>query len=477
MKKNMNMDDDDMSNMMSAQNGKKNPTEESSEYEHEHEHEYQSTPGEAAPSPSPSSKQPPLEPSSKKSIVSILNLVVDHVMMPPCPLEPDEFRWKWQYDNADQKDSEADIESGADVGNLLDETLPKMDGEGGGGGTENGANANVKVPVIRIFGPIVRGEGMLMNHDDDGKGKDNDNDGVNTNVDEMTNSNANKTKSHTHTNPSGIQNNEQEQSPRIIHQSGCLHIHGAFPYMLVRPVQAGADASSSFYRAYNDAKNNRNGSVSGNGKSKNTCSTIAEEDEFQEDDDSCMNMNLDTWLDAKIDWDDVQSVQRITDDIHVRLESALRNHLEQGYGQGTSTSTSTSKIPTMPQVRFIRQITVVSGRGFYTFCNGGIAPFLRIEYYDPSHRWRVKIMLERGLDCPKGFLPGGELEGVHEHGGGNGTSHGREGLDVDVGMDVLKFRCYEAHIPYTMQFFKVSEVQIVMHQQTNQDYYFFELIG
>ena len=49
-------------------------------------------------------------------------------------------------------------------------------------------------------------------------------------------------------------------------------------------------------------------------------------------------------------------------------------------------------------VRYIRQVTVVTGKGFYTYCSGPPAPFLRVEYYDPKSKWKIKLVLERGLD-------------------------------------------------------------------------------
>ena len=71
-------------------------------------------------------------------------------------------------------------------------------------------------------------------------------------------------------------------------------------------------------------------------------------------------------------------------------------------------------------------------------------------------------MLERGLEMALDCHPLGEHVGVRGRQSERGRGHARTGYDnVDIGedldVDVLKFRCYEAHIPYTMQFFKVSE--------------------
>ena len=176
---------------------------------------------------------------------SVLNTVVDHVMVPPGPLE-----------------------SPQDEGHL--------------------------VPVVRFFGPIVR-----------------------------------------------------SHRP---HQSACLHLHGAFPYLLARPTSAGPD-----------------GSGPGNH-------------------DGCM------------DWNSVPDVQAHLPDV----ELALRQEVD---------------VP-------LRNVSLVVGRGFYTYCPGPPAPFLKVEYYNPADRWKVKRALERGL----------------------------EGISVDTA--TTTFHCYEAHIPYTMQLFK-----------------------
>ena len=37
------------------------------------------------------------------------------------------------------------------------------------------------------------------------------------------------------------------------YQTGCLHIHGAFPYLLARPVQAGPDGfTTKYHNQYNN---------------------------------------------------------------------------------------------------------------------------------------------------------------------------------------------------------------------------------
>ena len=90
-------------------------------------------------------------------LCSILNLVFDHTMEEPSQLEPEEYK--------------------------LSQELQK----------DTSKKYKIRVPVIRIFGPILRRENLLVKH------------------------------------------------PPV--QSACLYIHGAFPYLLARPRIAGPDGS------------------------------------------------------------------------------------------------------------------------------------------------------------------------------------------------------------------------------------------
>jgi len=112
-----------------------------------------------------------------------------------------------------------------------------------------------------------------------------------------------------------------------------------------------------------------------------------------------------------IDWDNPDSVSLIVDEVQQRLEGALRSTMTRGTttdlpsnNNGHHNGKEEDEAPSSSQ-RFIRQITITTGRGFYTFCSGKTAPFLKVEYYDPSHRWRVKIMLEKGLELPLEYHP------------------------------------------------------------------------
>eukprot|EP00980_Cylindrotheca_fusiformis_P005461 scaffold1169_cov120-Cylindrotheca_fusiformis.AAC.11 len=142
-----------------------------------------------------------------------------------------------------------------------------------------------------------------------------------------------------------------------------------------------------------------------------------------------------------IDWDDREAVECIVEKLHHTLESTMQSYDLQNQQQRTSATENAAngrladdKVPT---IKFIRSVTVVEGRGFYTYCNGPPCPFLRVEYYDPQVRWKVKMLLERGLEVPRSFHP-------------DPRQYDRNDTDEDL----LKFHCYEAHIPYTMQFFK-----------------------
>ena len=231
-------------------------------------------------------------------LLSVLNVVVDHEMIPPTPLEPQEFAQ---------------------------------------------GDEHVCVPVLRVFGPVLRRDsGYCI-------------------------------------------------EPR---QSACLYIHGAFPYLLARPVVAGPDGS---------LHHNIHGRPSGH-----------------------------------TDWDSVESVERILPDIQANLEATIQSSMDfMNPDNACSTATKTTKV--------IRNITVVTGRGFYTYCPGPPAPFLRVEYYDPKLRWKVKLMLERGLNVPRSYHP----DPLQYQASLTPPTPVEE-----TSLEPLTFHCYEAHIPYTMQFFK-----------------------
>ncbi len=260
-------------------------------------------------------------------------------------------------------------------------------------------NLSIRVPILRIFGPVLR----------------------NGNYDHVISSSSqvvpsSQSSSYSSSSSSAAADSNKRKIPQP--QSGCLHLHGAFPYMLARPVVAGPDGSM-YQGCYNNQNNNNHG------------------------DNTTME---------RLDWDDADSVSNIIEDLQFRLEMALRASYENYSNTNDEANTNannkqaTTKIPL-----FIRQITVVTGKGFYTYCAGPPAPFLRVEYYDPSMRWRVKMVLERGVDLDVIYHPN-HLQYDYEDG-----NHHNGGQIVPVDGEEtapLKFRCYEAHIPYTMQVFK-----------------------
>ena len=182
-------------------------------------------------------------------------------------------------------------------------------------------------------------------------------------------------------------------------QNGCVHIHNAFPYIICRPAFAGMDDSYSYYESISPLDNDGDG-VNRNGN------------------------NL------GVDWNCIKSVESVLDVIERQLEKAFESFEAAGkVKSGTNTIDGDSKVNLEDRrggeanvnkfkIKYIRDITVVKGRGFYGYCTGAACPFIKIRYYNPAHRWKVKAMVESGA-----------LSGI-------------------------EFRCFEAHIPYTMQLLK-----------------------
>lgn len=387
----------------------------------------------------PLSSTPPS--SAPQPLLSILNVVVDHVMMSPSPLEPKEFTTKAGQHSQEHQQLLLQPDSDERIPSLLSMATK---------------NSYIRVPILRVFGPVLKdGDCSHYIHHNDGI----DDDGRGAAVAAAA----------------AVGNSTREKLTYRQPQSGCLHIHGAYPYMLARPVVAGPDGS--MYPPHHRGHPNNH---------------------------KCMN-----YFD-RIDWDDAYSVVTILEEIHFRLEMALRVSYEHHHGNNsnnktnsnannigpaaaaaaaaTSSSSSSASAtannhhdnnrmeeasknthtdahsssqhpssPTMPL--FIRRVTIVIGRGFYTYCPGPAAPFLRVEYYDPSMRWRVKMILERGLELNEMYHPDParyDYEDILGGGGEDENGRGGNSRGVTEGIDTrpLKFRCYEAHIPYTMQVFK-----------------------
>lgn len=345
-------------------------------------------------------------------LLSILNVVVDHVMLPPSPMEPAEFRevCRWKQN---KNDSSQNKDGSGNMGGGMFSLAPQGGGDPSSDTQVDGDAQDeydallappsvlasddiyIKVPVLRVFGPVLR-EG---------------------NQDEFIKQSQSEDEVSVSQQSSDSQQSTLRRPKRRIPQpqSGCLHIHGAFPYLLARPLIAGPDGS--MHHGHN-------------------C-----------DDDS-----------MRVNWDDANSVSNILEEIHIRLEMTLRTSFEHHSTDrsipgvnvsGGGASLEEKKKKSIPL--FIRQVTIVTGRGFYTYCSGPPAPFLRVEYYDPSHRWRVKMALERGLELNEMYHPDPiryDYTNEDLRNEGHFVCHGAEDSQP------LKFRCYEAHIPYTMQVFK-----------------------
>ena len=206
-----------------------------------------------------------------------------------------------------------------------------------------GHTTKVKVPVVRMFGPVLRGKSV-----------------------------------------ESLQN-------------GCVHIHNAFPYLICRPDFAGMDDSFTFFDSRRHHHNHENNND--------------HHDHSEKENDNNLSR-------CCIDWNHVGSVKSIIDIVKRDLEWALSTFDANNNGKVNQTKNDNG-IQVKVMVKYIRDISVVKGRGFYGYCTGSPCPFLKIRYYNPKYRWKVKAVLESGAIC-----------------GG------------------VQFRCFEAHIPYTMQLLK-----------------------
>jgi hypothetical protein len=192
------------------------------------------------------------------NMCSVLNVVIDHTMETVTPMEAEEW---------DSKNKNGDDDEDINEKNRQECKKEKDD--------------NLLVPVIRIFGPLLR---------------------------------------------------DPHSQPL---QSACLYIHGAFPYFLARPAVAGPDGS--LYPSPTTT--------------------------------------------THVDWDNHDEVEEIKAEIQATLEETLQSSfLDKGFNANTEDDYSSRKINKQEgrHCPIIRKITVVEGRGFYTFCPGPSTFFLRI---------------------------------------------------------------------------------------------------
>ena len=212
-------------------------------------------------------------------------------------------------------------------------------------------------------------------------------------------------------------------------QNACLHIHNVFPYLLARPLHAGPDGSRN-YPPQNDVQNNNN-----------ETGAIHQ--------DKPMELQSDKY---DLDWNNPSQLRLIVDDIAESLEEMLLSANSYQNHQPEMNQKQSKSIP-----RSIRQISVVSGRGFYTYCGGPSAPFLKVEYYNPKDRWKVKACLEKGLDINVDVVDHDENKNDDKNTQSFFNSNDLDNTDLPPiysHVTNIQFRCYEAHIPYTMQAFK-----------------------
>lgn len=308
---------------------------------------------------------------------SVLTTVIDFVMMMPSYVyEPDEYE-----ENLLLSSTNSDAHCNTTE--------------------ENHKSPLLLVPVMRIFGPIIRRQKRNQSGTDC------------------------TTMDHHYLN-------------RRPYQSACLYVHGAYPYMIARPTLAGLDGSCI---PSNDCPWDSPVKV------QQMIGTIQEllENAVQETNLSFLNTNNDSNHNATSN-----------DNYHT-------NHKSSSISDGNKPCHVVSNRP------ILRQITVVMGRGFYGYCSGPTAPFLRIEYYNPQDRWKVKRCLEHGLSfgtsssmlcTPEFFFPKSRFR--REDRSQHDINH------LDETNSLLRFHCFEAHIPYTMQFFKDYNLAGMSHLHVSE---------
>jgi len=200
---------------------------------------------------------------------------------------------------------------------------------------------------------------------------------------------------------------------------------GAFPYLLARPVAAGPDGSLHHSSHLKTKFSNKTADIQDDNGDGLPALTMA----------------------GHINWDSEKSVESILSMVQDNLETALQTSMaklmDSKDKHGKEETVTSACAP-----KFIRNVSVVMGRGFYTYCPGPPAPFLRVEYYDPKVRWKIKLYLERGLELPHMYHP-------------DPQQYDAVGMvptldSSQLGLDPLPFHCYEAHIPYTSEFAAVA---------------------
>jgi hypothetical protein len=187
-------------------------------------------------------------------------------------------------------------------------------------------------------------------------------------------------------------------------QNGCVHVHGIFPYFLCRPAICGNDGTKRTKRQEQEQANQKG---RGGNDSKEEDGTAADREEAT-DAPPCL------------DWNDIEQVKALLPTMHQDLSDCIQNLVNKSEMNNSKKEEDGSSA----KGYLIHCLSAVKARGFYGYSTGPTAPFVKIEFYNPRHKWMIRSALEKG-----------NLEaGTQFYGGGSG-----------------KFHCYEAHIPFMMQ--------------------------
>jgi len=157
----------------------------------------------------------------------------------------------------------------------------------------------------------------------------------------------------------------------------------------------------------------------------------------------------------RVDWDDYGSVKEglianrlLSDLLEDACQGVLSRFAQRNANNNNNTDNNDFSQQSRPKipVRVIRKVTMESGRGFFGYSTGGAAPFIQVEYYDPSKKWLVKSVLESGQ-----ILPFTDLLG---------TSKSTQPYPQPPSQPSQEpprenpWDIYEAHLPYIVQVFK-----------------------
>jgi hypothetical protein len=312
--------------------------------------------------------------------LSIMNIIIDYYMSDPTPLSWDEFEQVQRYKLRDKLKDLAKEGPSPDA-NYRNDDNPIM----------------IQIPVVRIFGPLLK---------------------------------------HSHSSiVSNVSNNSSTISAALNTvpcQNGCVHIHNAFPYLVARP---------TFLFGQVHRKNDTGQGIFSQSRVASNAESLEHGTDDGSDDDP--SKHLFYAMSESINWFNFASIYNSLDllteyleqlCVEIQLARRMHNFNKQDEDANGSGGDRRAISPLLP--RCIRQVTVVSGRAFYTFDPNPPGFFLRIEYYNPQDRHLIRTLLQ------------GRQQKKDNDSNTNGT---RSAMSAE---NTFRFQCFEAHIPYTMQFFK-----------------------